>query len=204
MVRTNLAPWWKGRSLLPHPHSVLSVKTVGVGTTLLHVQWRPSQLLACKYLYADHAMRRLGHPIVAVAKSVSFFPSYTSMALARSSHIVVLMNELSRCSCNAPSCKICIIKSTRFVTWGQAKLFKSDGVSSSQHYLGSNAVRAKLPVKNRSSVSRCGALITTCQIRNAAASALNEPCAGFAAWALWTPRQGAALVSASETRCSAV
>ena len=31
-----------------------------------------------------------------------FFPSCTSVALARSSHIVVLMNELYRCSCYVP------------------------------------------------------------------------------------------------------
>ena len=51
--------------------------------------------------------------------------------------------QLSVCrSCHAQSgashsgsCKICIIKSIRFVAWGQAKLFKSDRVSSSQRYL---------------------------------------------------------------------
>ena len=124
---------------MPNPHSVLSVKAVGVGTTSLHVQRRPTQLLACNYLYADHAMRSLGHPIVAAAKSVSS-KAYGSSPGAKQS-----CSNLT--GCHRPSA-IC-----------------------------SYAVRAKLPVKkNRSSVSRCGALVTKCQIRSAAASVLTEPC----------------------------
>ena len=38
----------------------------------------------------------------ALPRSSIFFPSCASVALARSSHIVVLMNELSRCNCNVP------------------------------------------------------------------------------------------------------
>ena len=60
----------RSESAATYPHSVLPVTTVGVGITMLHVLCGPSQLLACKHLYAEHTMRRLGHPMMAVAKSV--------------------------------------------------------------------------------------------------------------------------------------
>ena len=137
---STLAGVW---SLLPTSQAVLSTKTVGAGTARLHVQCRPSQLLACNYLHADHAMRWLGHPIVAVAKSAS--KAYGPSPGAKQS----CSNLTGR---HRPSA-IC-----------------------------SNAVRAKLPVKNRSSGSRSlSTYINVPYPQCRCISTERTMCAGFAA-----------------------
>ena len=75
------------RVTLPMPSEVVGHKLVLV--------WKNRQ----GFLLADSSARSTGASAVSC---LFFFPSCASVALARSSHIVVLMNELTRCNFNVP------------------------------------------------------------------------------------------------------